>query len=68
MVDWLRRHEDFELPSGQPLASAFADFQTEFPSLKEYCDHMEKPKVWGDVWTLMAAAECFKVCLTLDSN
>ncbi|EGC28914.1 hypothetical protein DICPUDRAFT_85026 [Dictyostelium purpureum] len=63
IVDWLRKNKGFYLPNGETLS----DFVTT-NSWEEYCDSMSKNGTWGDHLTLVAAAEIYKINISIVSS
>lgn len=66
VVDWLRKNERYELPN----ASHIGDFRDtdKFPDWDAYCDYMNHDGVWGDHFTLLAAAERFNCKIVVISS
>lgn len=62
IVEWLRKHGDWELPNGAALRFFALD------DWDKYCDNMAKPGIWGDHLTLTAAAHLFGVRIVLFSS
>ncbi|EGC37578.1 hypothetical protein DICPUDRAFT_76812 [Dictyostelium purpureum] len=63
IVDWLKQNKGFYLPNGETLS----DFVTT-NSWEEYCDSMSKNGTWGDHLTLVAAAEIYKINISIVSS
>ncbi|EGC34926.1 hypothetical protein DICPUDRAFT_152796 [Dictyostelium purpureum] len=63
IVYWLRQNKGFYLPNGETLS----DFVTT-NSWEEYCDSMSKNGTWGDHLTLVAAAEIYKINISIISS
>ncbi|EGC32201.1 hypothetical protein DICPUDRAFT_155856 [Dictyostelium purpureum] len=63
IVNWLRINGGFKLPNGATLSDFVFD-----ASWEEYCNNMSKNGTWGDHLTLVAAAEIFKINITIISS
>ncbi|EGC32921.1 hypothetical protein DICPUDRAFT_81296 [Dictyostelium purpureum] len=63
IVDWLRQNKGFYLPNGETLS----DFVTT-NSWEEYCNSMSQNGTWGDHLTLVAAAEIYKINISIISS
>ncbi|EGC40280.1 hypothetical protein DICPUDRAFT_74144 [Dictyostelium purpureum] len=63
IVNWLRINGGFKLPNGATLSDFVYD-----SSWEEYCNNMSKNGTWGDHLTLVAAAEIFKINITIISS
>ncbi|EGC37812.1 hypothetical protein DICPUDRAFT_149557 [Dictyostelium purpureum] len=63
IVTWLRKNRGFSLSNGATLS----EFVTT-TSWDEYCNNMSKNGTWGDHLTLVAAAEIFRINISIISS
>lgn len=58
-IDWLRQHEVYD---GNDGIVRFSDFliEQEYPNWNIFCQHMSLDGVYGNHFTLVAAAEVYK--------
>ncbi|EGC29451.1 hypothetical protein DICPUDRAFT_84523 [Dictyostelium purpureum] len=63
IVTWLRKNRGFSLSNGATLS----EFVTT-TSWDQYCNNMSKNGTWGDHLTLVAAAEIFRINISIISS
>eukprot|EP00026_Physarum_polycephalum_P014660 Phypoly_transcript_15201.p1 GENE.Phypoly_transcript_15201~~Phypoly_transcript_15201.p1 ORF type:complete len:221 (+),score=17.86 Phypoly_transcript_15201:68-730(+) len=66
MVKWLSNNEKFKIDDSTVLGD-FLD-RDEFPKWEDYVKYLSKDSTWGDQLSLVAAAEAFKVTISVLSN